>query len=939
MTKHICIFLLAVTLTGSAVKAQVADWTSNPFEHRAFVKNNGQFNFSLTGGSLKPLNTQILYGASANGVELYFTTNGITYKHNELIPATEEEKEELEKGRSSYFKNEKEERSINKSVPRFLSIEWLGSNPNSEIIAMEPVSFYYTYGNIGNDGASTIKAPACRKIIYKNIYQNIDVEYILPEKGGVKYSIILHPGADLSQVMMRYQNAIGLMSDIEGNIIIQSEFGDFVDHAPISFYENGTKIGSSFKINGDSVSFILNKHNNSPKIIIDPWTSSPTFPNNRAFDINYDLAGNVYVYGSSPPYKLAKFNSTGVLQWQYSTWSNFNTVLNQFEGMYGDFSVDEVSGTSYIVEGYGQASVLKINTMGLQTGMYPGGNRDMNEMWRCEYNRCINKIVIAGGGTFGINQAAMLDTTMATITPVNVLNTTNSYHDFGLLCIDPSSSFCYMGTNRTTAPWSTNLDNVLLKLQVPNLGLPVWSVNSNHTFVETQSLTFYPTYNTVLGPMGYPNGFNGMAASPGFLYTYDGSLLKKWNKSNGNFLGQVNTGGTMFASGGLTTDGCDNVYAGTGNVIKVYNSSLVQIGTYPVPNTVYDIKLGLNNKLYACGVGFVTEILVSNSIGNVTVSSAPQSGCSCNGTATATISCGSGNLSGYNYLWAPGGQTTQTAVGLCPGTYTVNLTTNCSNTISSTVTISGNTGGLSIVSNVINNVYCNNGNNGKANAIAAGGLPGYTYLWNNGQNTQTATGLSAGSYTVTVTDNSGCTNKSVVIISQSSSVVIIAKTFNWRVCEDSVNYSWVAMNTVLGGTAPYTYNWSNGQTGSPVKVFNSGIYTVTATDAFGCSGTTTVMATLPTKFTYTLSTSSVPAHCGKNNGQASITANSVALTYIWLPGGQTTTAVKSTLTGLSSGIYTVSTSYAGCPKTFTISVTGYSGLPLITTAYAACVAG
>src|SRR5204863_2473826 len=113
------------------------------------------------------------------------------------------------------------------------------------------------------------------KIIYKNLYPKIDVEYTFPDdKPGIKYTLILYPGADVSSVKMNYSGTDGLYSDEEGNIKIRTPFGDVTDHAPISIYEGGEKIISAFKLSGSTVSFMLDKVAllSSPQqtIIIDP---------------------------------------------------------------------------------------------------------------------------------------------------------------------------------------------------------------------------------------------------------------------------------------------------------------------------------------------------------------------------------------------------------------------------------------------------------------------------------------------------------------------------------------------------------------------------------------------------------------------------------------------------------------------------------------------
>jgi hypothetical protein len=210
-------------------KSTSKDWSANPFKQFVFIENKGQLGFLLSGVVDKSKNEQIYFTSNVDGIVVYFSAAGIIYSHDELKvlkKLNEEEREKLAQ------KGNKQLEKMVKTQHLYLEVEWMNANPLTVIKADDVQTFYYTYPN----DKSTIKAACYKKIIYKNIYPNIDVEYILPEKGGIKYTILLHPGADLSRVKMRYKNAKEIKSDGEGNIIIKSELGNFIDHAPVSFY-------------------------------------------------------------------------------------------------------------------------------------------------------------------------------------------------------------------------------------------------------------------------------------------------------------------------------------------------------------------------------------------------------------------------------------------------------------------------------------------------------------------------------------------------------------------------------------------------------------------------------------------------------------------------------------------------------------------------------
>lgn len=124
------------------------------------------------------------------------------------------------------------------------------------------------------------------------------------------------------------------------------------------------------------------------------------------------------------------------------------------------------------------------------------------------------------------------------------------------------------------------------------------------------------------------------------------------------------------------------------------------------------------------------------------------------------------------------------------------------------------------------NVSCNGGNDGSATVSGSGGVPPYTFLWSNGEATQTATNLSAGIYTVTVTDAVFDANGCTVTITEPTYLTVVADVIG-----NSIEL------IVNGGTPPYSYLWNTGDTTSSLTNVAWGCYTVTVTDANNCTYT------------------------------------------------------------------------------------------------------
>jgi len=138
-------------------------------------------------------------------------------------------------------------------------------------------------------------------------------------------------------------------------------------------------------------------------------------------------------------------------------------------------------------------------------------------------------------------------------------------------------------------------------------------------------------------------------------------------------------------------------------------------------------------------------------------------------------------------------------------------------------------------------ISCFGGNNGTATVTTTGSVSP-TYLWNNGATTQTITGRSAGSYSVTVTSYAGCTATATATVTQPSTVTATCSAIAVT-CTGGGNDGSVSV-TGSGGTPSYTYLWSTGATTSTTGGLTAGTYTVTITDTHGCTATssTTVNA-------------------------------------------------------------------------------------------------
>ena len=285
---------------------------------------------------------------------------------------------------------------------------------------------------------------------------------------------------------------------------------------------------------------------------------------------------------------------------------------------------------------------------------------------------------------------------------------------------------------------------------------------------------------------------------------------------------------------------------------------------------------------------------------------------SCNGAADGSISItvtpdDLDPVSAYTYLWS-NGATTQNISGLSGGNYSVTVShpEACAQQTASFFLDEPTELIAEITSS--SDVSCNGGMDGSATVNATGGTTDYTYAWPvsaSSQTTATATGLSAGTYEVTVTDANLCTATAEVTIVEPMDALDITTTpadLMNPTCNGGTDGS--IDITVLGGTAPYTYAWSNGDNVEDPSTLGAGTYEVTVTDANGCTIVGgTYELTEPDAAVLTV-VSVVDADCGASTGEVTIgsdTAGDITVdgtTQTVGAGGQVT------FTGLAAGLYT-----------------------------------
>jgi gliding motility-associated-like protein len=875
----VCIFFLNAFDMSAQRGFSVSD---DVFASRYFIENKGQYEPALAFG-------QKINFAYENGSEkVYFTDKGLVYKLVKRYPVSEEQKEKMERGKKVKFRPDD---------IYFVQMNWPGCNSDIQIIQDEKSQHYYTYG--GPD----VNAYGFKKITFKNVYDGIDVEYLMTadKKHGIKYNVILHPGADLSKFKIAYSGDVKKIILENGEVTVKTPLNDIVEHSPFSYYETGETINSGFQLSDDLISFNLSGPNSfsDKKIIIDPWvTTIANFPtNNFAYDVDFDDGGNTFCYGGTEAGanrpQVAKYLPNGALQWVFPgqvisiNWVSDGGTGPGWDGI-GNFLVHPVNGKTYVCQGAVPAGtrVIRLDPLGNYDNFVSAQSNTWQESWEMGFYCTNNQVYGLGGGTSGPTNGALIDQNTGTVVTGNFTGQLGGgFQDLLSSAIDNIGVlYVAMASNGFQS-----LNNTLIKV-APGFNGNTWLVPTTFSsFTEGGNKSLYGGGNTMLS-----NGYNCLAVNNNFLFYYDGFNLAVYSKATGAIQGAMTVPLQLRRQGGIEVDDCNNIYiGGIGNIICYnYNGTFNPLASIPLGNNlnnqhVFDIKMDKCDKtLHVCGNGFVgqysaihsifcaTQYVGCNSVA-VAMVTATQTGCT-NTLNAATVS-GQFTSNPIAVTWSPTPQSISgnslNATGLSPGITTISIlfATGCPVTLTVNILPTPPPITFSVLSLTAPSLTC------IYPSLSYSAVSSYTYgtlnyFWNSlsyTSNVSSATLTQAGNVTVTATDpNTGCVatktfavpsntiapTVSVTPPNQAISCAGGAVTFTGTVSSPSINLTqdWYSPQNPPPGGAPIAS--STGTTSLLSGTYAPGVYSLVVVDQVnGCKTIKTVtIASLDAWPTYTL---------------------------------------------------------------------------------------
>ncbi len=274
-----------------------------------------------------------------------------------------------------------------------------------------------------------------------------------------------------------------------------------------------------------------------------------------------------------------------------------------------------------------------------------------------------------------------------------------------------------------------------------------------------------------------------------------------------------------------------------------------------------------------------------------------------------------GGVAPYRYRWS-NHDTTARITGLASGTYTVTVTDARQCTVVRTFNLTPYIRVLTL-STATKGDTCNAGIGSATVTVNGTGISAYTYEWSNGATTATASGLTAGTYTVTVIDPQNCSATASATVTNIGTAIVQNGTISQPLCPISTGA--IHINPSGGTASVYSVVWSNGATTDTISNLTSGTYTATVHGRNGCTNTASYVVNTPPA-PIVITGTATPPLCSGGRGSISITSSGgtgPTYTAVWSNG-----ATGMTATNLLAGSYTVTvTDSKGCTaaKAFTVN--------------------
>ncbi len=567
------------------------NWSKSENQYEFFIENKGQFDDRQHSDS-----ERVEFGLKLGSVFVLFDQQGMTYRFEK------HQKIKVE-GQESKRQNQSE----------LIHVSFLKSNPNAEIIPSNKVNHSYTFG-VKDYSKNTVNSinnlAGFEKITYKNIYPNIDIEYTLHPKGGLKYNFILHPGANPQDIQLSYTTKnknTGKQSKIKlndkGQLQISTSLGEIIEKTPFTYYAHSKKeIKSHFIFQNNTLTFKVENYDITKKIIIDPWVISPAFnAGDFTREVETDGVGNIYTIGGELPMVLRKYTPAGALIWQYNTpWDTING------DWLGTLATND-AGVSFITQGTG-SEIERISTAGTMDWHQtysPGGLS--TEFWSITFNCDDTKLIVGGTGSVGLLgfRAVVYDIDPVTGN-VNGDVTVNTGTSSGGLIATPIEVRSISSSKNAKYIFLTHND-------VGAINQNIGACPTDEPVYKVPNINLAYKCENFLSADQNGGGLKAIVANDNFFYVHNGDEIKQYDVFSGALINTVALpggsaasvfgGGIVVHCSGIDVDATGNVYAGSMDRVVKFDANLNVLSSINTTGgfTVYDVSVSSNGEVIAGG--------------------------------------------------------------------------------------------------------------------------------------------------------------------------------------------------------------------------------------------------------------------------------------------------------------------------------------------------
>ena len=812
--------LLKIAITSILIFSVFNANAQNSFGNKETTWSADAFDYWFTDVSEQNLpygiSEAVLFSSSTRLGQLLFTKSGITILNPRRLTEEHQDLSKIEEGGENKIYDD-----LNPLKYEFL---FINSSQDAELIGSLKCSHYSVFGRT--------KLSNYNNLVYRGIYPNIDIIFSLPETGGLKYDIIVHPGGNIEDVQIMHKDS-KLDIKKEGNLNIQTEGYLLTDKAPTAFDSDDIPVAVSFELKNNLVSFETEPYDKSKTLIIDPVidfspddsfvSGSGTFyPLEPMFrNINFDMFGNLYCsvdkfYNFGNLFNYRKYSPNGVL-----LWSN-NTGIAYIK--HSDITVNPQTGTSYAVIG-GLAAIDS-------NGFTIASVINVDSEWSVRYDPCLDTVVIGLGHC---NPGAIpVDNEVAVFSPNLLTGVSNNINLFPCLFTGQSSSALTLDPEGGDAYFVMNTATIgpgrIYKMNYGQVGAS--------PSLTWQNLSLSSTYPRTASS-------DVLACGRNYLYYFDGSAIEKRNKNTGVLLNTltINVNSPILLSynvyfaavnsfvnvspHGIDLDLCGNVYVGQSQAVKVYDSNLNFLTQYLTTSldTILDIQIH-EDQLAVGGFNYLEVFTLpyfSGTNNNITLSTTPDTCALCIGSAAIdTTSFPCGDLDSLDILWSSG-QNTPAISGLCEGWYSVTISGGCfSQQFTDSVFVSNTATLCGVNISIPDDTICV----GECVDLVAATIGSFTapvtYAWNNGiiatDSVVNVCPTATTTYEVIGTDSTGLADTAIVTITVVAPPVINLGN-DTTIC--------FVPFTLDAGNIGASFSWQDGSNTQLFSVDSSGVFSVT----------------------------------------------------------------------------------------------------------------